>query len=453
MDDLDHHCRSIYIDSNYGVISLKAFKDKLDELTGSKSKNVEQKALPNLFEFIIQEVEEMAAHGMKYRSLLPYRRHGRYIKEFADYRGYFEFEDVDWNLRLELIDWLTERNVQLSYGNKTLSILRQFMERARRKDLHSNVKYQGNGWMVAKKKATGYKVILTPSELEKLYKLELYGMEAKARDLFLIGAGTGQRYSDYSRYTPDNFYHTLNGVPLLSIISQKTEIPTKVPLNIFHWLIPTLEKYEYHSPALSMQKLNVAIKDICKTAGIDDKILKVEQYMGRKARVEKSHVSKYTEIASHTCRRSFATNLYRMGYKLGQIMPMTGHATEIQLKSVLDVEVSCFKSYRSNEPKPVNLLTWLTSDKYADQIKALRSIADKGKRDKIKSSLPAITISGSFYPIRKEEHLVKHSGLLCIDIDPKGNEHIMNFPMLKEELFKIQNVAYAGLSASGKGFS
>lgn len=122
------------------------------------------------------------------------------------------------------------------------------------------------------------------------------------------------------------------------------------------------------------------------------------------------------------------------------------------MKSVLDVEVSCFKSYRSNKPKPVNLLAWLTSDKYADQIKALRSIADKGKRDEIKSRLPAITISGSFYTSRKEEHLLKHSGLLCIDIDPKGNEHIMNFPMLKEELFKIQNVAYAGLSASGKGF-
>ena len=122
------------------------------------------------------------------------------------------------------------------------------------------------------------------------------------------------------------------------------------------------------------------------------------------------------------------------------------------MKSILDVEVSCFKSYKSNEPKPVNLLTWLTSDKYAGQIKALRSIEDKGKRDKIKSRLPAITISGSFHPSRKEENLVKHSGLICIDIDPKGNEHIMNFPTLKEELFKIQNVAYVGLSASGKGF-
>lgn len=122
------------------------------------------------------------------------------------------------------------------------------------------------------------------------------------------------------------------------------------------------------------------------------------------------------------------------------------------MKSVLDVEVSCFNSYAGKKPKSVNLLTWLTSDKYADQIRELRIIEDKSKRDEIKAKLPAITVSGIFDPIRKEENLVKHSGLICIDIDPKGNEGIMNFSDLKKELFNIRNVAYAGLSASGKGF-
>jgi hypothetical protein len=107
----------------------------------------------------------------------------------------------------------------------------------------------------------------------------------------------------------------------------------------------------------------------------------------------------------------------------------------------------------ATEPRPVNLLTvGCTSDKYAHQIQTLRSLEDKVRRDRIKASLPAITVSGSFHPSRKEEHLVKHSGLICIDIDLKGNEHIANFAALKEQLFHIENVAYAGLSASGKGF-
>ena len=122
------------------------------------------------------------------------------------------------------------------------------------------------------------------------------------------------------------------------------------------------------------------------------------------------------------------------------------------MKSVLDIEVSCFRSYAGTKPKPVNLLTWLTSDKYADDIRKLRTLDDKTARDKIKAKLPAITVSGTFHPSRKEEHLVKHSGLICIDIDLKGNEHIANFTALKEQLFHIENVVYAGLSASGKGF-
>ena len=122
------------------------------------------------------------------------------------------------------------------------------------------------------------------------------------------------------------------------------------------------------------------------------------------------------------------------------------------MESILNVEVSCFKSYAGKEPKSVNLLTWLTSDKYADQIRELRTITDKSRRDEIKAKLPAITVSGIFDPVRKEENLVQHSGLLCIDIDPKGNEGIENFQELKEQLFHIRNVAFAGLSASGMGF-
>ena len=122
------------------------------------------------------------------------------------------------------------------------------------------------------------------------------------------------------------------------------------------------------------------------------------------------------------------------------------------MKSVLDVEVSCFRSYMGKEPRSVNLLNWLKSDKYANEIKALRAIEDKSTRDQIKASLPAITVSGVFHPTRKAENLIKHSKLICIDIDLKGNEHITNYTALKDQLFHIENVAYTGLSASGKGF-
>ena len=87
-----------------------------------------------------------------------------------------------------------------------------------------------------------------------------------------------------------------------------------------------------------MQKFNVQIKDICKKAKFEDKVFLVDQYIGRKATVKKTYAPKYKQVSSHTCRRSFATNLYRKGYRLSQIMPMTGHATESQLREYIGID-------------------------------------------------------------------------------------------------------------------
>jgi site-specific recombinase XerD len=337
LEDILSFCKSIYIESDYGCISIKAFKNQLD-LKTNRVVLEQEKPKPSFIEFLDLELDSMKVEGMKHGSYRSFKLHANNLKKFIKDCGTFEFEEVDWNLRLTLIDWLAKKNVQLGYGNKTLSVLRQFMERARRKKIHSNIKYQGSGWMVPNKKAVNQKVILSPKELKQLAELELSGFEEKVRDLFLIGAGTGQRFSDYSKYTADNFYKTMKGVPLLSVISQKTDTPAKIPLNIFPWLIPTLEKYNYNSPKMSMQKFNEAIKRICREAKFENKVLKVEQYMGRKSRVVKRYTPKFKEISSHTCRRSFATNLYRCGYKLSQIMPMTGHSTEVQLREYIGID-------------------------------------------------------------------------------------------------------------------
>lgn len=345
LDDLAAYCMDIFLEANYGSVSLEEFKRRLDIKTGKTAADEAGQAdpepeekKPDFLEFLDIELEDMKKQGMRMSSWDSFDRHVKILKKFAREVKPFDYNDVDWNLRSELIDWLESRNIKLGYGNKTLSVLRQFMERARRKKLHSNVQYQGTGWMVPQKKATGQMVVLTPEELQRLADLRLFNFADKVRDLFLIGAGTGQRFSDYSRYQPDNFYKTINNIPILSLISQKTDTPAKIPLNIFPWLIPILEKHEYTSPKMSMQKFNVFIKDICKKAKLNENVFIVEQYIGRKARVKKKYVEKYKLVSSHTCRRSFATNLYRMGFRLAQIMPMTGHSTESQLREYIGID-------------------------------------------------------------------------------------------------------------------
>ncbi|MFN3801339.1 BT4734/BF3469 family protein [Belliella pelovolcani] len=123
------------------------------------------------------------------------------------------------------------------------------------------------------------------------------------------------------------------------------------------------------------------------------------------------------------------------------------------MKSILDTEISCFANYSTpSDPKTVNLLTWLTSTKHKDKVDLIRSLDNKSERGLIKSTLPAITPSGLF-TYRDQKHLVRHSGFIQIDIDLAGeNIGILNWNELKNEISKLPQIAYLGLSASGRGY-
>lgn len=120
------------------------------------------------------------------------------------------------------------------------------------------------------------------------------------------------------------------------------------------------------------------------------------------------------------------------------------------MKSVLNVAVSYYKSYTDPNPVDINLLTFINSRKYRDEVDFIRLIEDKKEKDAKKALLPAITPSGIFN-YRNEAGLIKHSGLCQFDIDYKGNQHIDNFEDLSHEIGKLPFIAYCGFSVSGMG--
>jgi hypothetical protein len=134
--------------------------------------------------------------------------------------------------------------------------------------------------------------------------------------------------------------------------------------------------------------------------------------------------------------------------------------------SILNISVSGFKNVKATtEPKPVNLLTWLHSDKYRPAVDKIRILARQeeaattdqerkrleAERKALKIKLPCITPSGEFNQ-RNEAGLVRRTGLMCLDIDKKDNTHISNYSDLKQQLANITNFAYVGYSVSGNGF-
>ena len=81
--------------------------------------------------------------------------------------------------------------------------------------------------------------------------------------------------------------------------------------------------------------------------------------------------------------------------------------------------VSVFENYFSKEPiKKVRLDTFLHTRKFREQVERYRATTDEKLRKKIKGSLNCITPSGVFSE-RRETSMIKHNGLLCVDIDAK----------------------------------
>lgn len=169
-------------------------------------------------------------------------------------------------------------------------------------------------------------IFLNQSELNDLLKLDLSD-DAKlerARDLFLTGCYTGMRYGNYTRLKNENIN---NG--FIDVITNKTSERVSVPIK--HELSLILKKYEGKyshplPPAISNQKMNEYLKDICKKV----ESLNVPVYMSEikgNIKIEKEY-KKYDKVTTHTARRSFATNLFNENFPTNLIMKITGHKTE-----------------------------------------------------------------------------------------------------------------------------
>ena len=121
-------------------------------------------------------------------------------------------------------------------------------------------------------------------------------------------------------------------------------------------------------------------------------------------------------------------------------------------QDIFDTEVSIYNGVRDVYGTTCKLRAFLFDKKHVSEIERLRSLPTKEERNAIKRRLPQICVCGIFQPTRKADNLVKHSGLICLDVDRKDNQDIDNWTDLKQELAKLPQVAYISLSVSANGY-
>lgn len=326
LDKLASETKTIYrrFQNEGKVPSIAQLKSELDLFVHRGIKPGET----SLFGFIEQFINERSGlPRFSPNTIITYRTVYNHLKTFSTQkRRSLDFEDIDLDFFQDFQEYLFSSSNQFSQntGSKYVAILKTMLHEATERGINKNRAYQSRRFSVSRVEVEN--IYLTKEELIKIYRLKLEEYLPrldKVRDLFLIGAFTGLRFSDFTNIKPENIKR-MEGVEVIQITTKKTGEQVFVPV---HPIVKTiLEKYEGEIPKpLSNQKMNVYLKELAELAEINEDVIITKNKGGK--RYDKKF-KKFEMVTTHTARRSFATNAFKAGIPAISIMKITGHRTE-----------------------------------------------------------------------------------------------------------------------------
>jgi integrase len=175
-------------------------------------------------------------------------------------------------------------------------------------------------------------IFLTEAEIQKIYNVDLSEIPEYEgiRDLFVVGCYTGLRYSDLSSLNPS---HIDMDLEIIKLTQRKVHKPVTIPL--IDYVPGILQKYNYSLPKIKMNEFNAGIKIIAAKAGISQPC-ELIRYKGKNT--VKETKPKAQLVSSHTCRRSFCTNMYLAGFPAEELMKISGHKSSAAFLTYIKVD-------------------------------------------------------------------------------------------------------------------
>ncbi len=240
----------------------------------------------------------------------------------------FDFDSVTLDFYFDFMEFLKKQNYSANYIGCQIKILKVFMSAARERGLHNNTDYTKKRFQ--KTSEVTDQIYLSVEELEQLETLDLSNDKRleNVRDLLILGAWTGLRFSDFHNISANDVQLNSPDGDILVIRTQKTGKTVVIP--IFPQVRRIIERYKDKTSnslpkPISNQRFNDYIKEVGKLAEIDEPVSLSMTKGG--VRIAKTS-PKYEVMSSHVCRRSFATNAYKMGVPSITIREITGHDSE-----------------------------------------------------------------------------------------------------------------------------
>lgn len=175
-------------------------------------------------------------------------------------------------------------------------------------------------------------VYLSEKELAVIYNLDLSEDKEleQIRDIFIVGCYTGLRYSDLSTLNSEHI-DRVNGY--INIKQRKVHKAVVIPM--IDYVPDILAKYNYELPKVPSYKFNERLKELGKLAKLKQKVEIVRKKgVNRVAEV----LEKWELMSSHTCRRSFCTNMYLAGFPAEELMKISGHKSPAAFMRYIKVD-------------------------------------------------------------------------------------------------------------------
>lgn len=236
--------------------------------------------------------------------------------------------DINENFKKELEDYCLKNKYAQNTISKFLKTIKSVCNHANYNGIETS--HQLVGFKTSEHKVE--KIYLTFEDLTKIKtisKEKLTDSLDNARDWLIISCYTGQRVSDFMRFT-DEQIRIEDGKNLLEFTQKKTGKIMTVPLHpkVLDVLIKRSGKFPF---PISDQKYNDYIKKICELAEINE-LTKGSKLLETKpgSKIYRKKTGKYKKfdlVTSHIGRRSFATNFYGI-IPTANLISITGHSTE-----------------------------------------------------------------------------------------------------------------------------
>jgi integrase len=250
------------------------------------------------------------------------------IRYVADTEKPLNLKDIDGNFKMSFEAYCLRKLYAPNTIATALKFIKTICNHAKSNGLDISVQLSN----IKIKQTKVDSIYLTFEELDKIENTDQAKFTESlinARDWLIISCYTGQRISDFMRFT-DKQIRVENGKSLLEFTQVKTGKNMTVPLH--QKVLDILKKREGKFPySISDQKYNTHIKKVCEIAEINEEVpgskkSEIEEDSGV-YRKEAGTFKKFELVTSHIGRRSFATNFYGK-IPTTYLIYVTGHSTE-----------------------------------------------------------------------------------------------------------------------------